>query len=48
LELSLSAPNFKETLIVAIGQGGIPEVASSDVIEINNNTINYNLFLITK
>jgi hypothetical protein len=47
-KLSLSAPNFEETLIVAIKQGGTAEAAISDVIETIDSTINYSLFLIAK
>ncbi len=47
-KLSLSAPNFEETLIVAINQGGTAEMAISGVIETINSTVKCSLFLIAK
>ena len=44
--LSLSAPNFEETLMVAIKQGGTAEVAISGVIETIDSMINTILFLV--
>ena len=46
--LSLSAPNFENTLTVAIKQGGTAEAVISGVIETVDGTINYSLFFITK
>jgi hypothetical protein len=44
----LSAPNLKNTLTVAIEQGGTAEAVIGDVIEMIDNTVNYSLFFITK
>jgi hypothetical protein len=44
----LSAPNFEETLIVAIKQGGTAEAVISSMIETTDSMINYSLFLIAK
>jgi hypothetical protein len=47
-DLSLSAPNFEETLIVAIKQGGIAKAVIRGVIKIINSIINHSLFSIIK
>jgi hypothetical protein len=47
-DLSLSAPNFEKTSIVAIKQGRIAEVAISSVIETIDSMINHSLFFIAK
>ena len=47
-DLSLSAPNFEETLIIAIKQGGTAKAAIGGVIKTINSIINYSLFSITK
>ena len=46
--LSLSAPNFEETLMVVIKHGGIAETAISGVIETIDTTTNHSCFLLTK
>jgi hypothetical protein len=46
--LSLSAPNFEETLMVVIKHGGIAETVISGVIETINSTTNHSYFLLTK
>jgi hypothetical protein len=46
--LCLRAPNFKQTLMVAIKQGVTAEVAISGVIEMSDSMINHNPFLIAK
>ena len=46
--LSLSAPNFEETLTVVIKHGGPAETAISGVIETINSTNNYSYFLLAK
>jgi hypothetical protein len=43
-----STPNFEETLIVAIKQGGTAEAALSGIIETINSMINHSLFPIAK
>ena len=43
---SLSALNFKETLIVTIKQGGIAEAAISGVIKTIDSIINCSFFLV--
>ncbi len=45
--LSASAPNFKETLISAIKQGGIAKAAISGIIETIYSMINTSLFSVT-
>ena len=45
--LSLSAPDFKETLIVVIKYKSTAETAISSVIKTVGNTINYSCFLFT-
>jgi len=44
--LSPSAPNFEETLMVAIKQGGIAKAAISGVIKTIDSIINCSLFLV--
>jgi hypothetical protein len=44
-DLSLSAPNFEKTLIVAIKQGGTAKAAIGGVIETIDIMVNYSLFL---
>jgi len=46
--LSLSAPNLKNTLRVAIKQGGATEAVISGVIKTIDSTINYGLFFSSK
>jgi hypothetical protein len=46
--LSLSAPNFKETLMVVIKQGGTAETAISGVNETIDSITNHSFFLIAK
>jgi len=46
--LSPSAPNFEETLMVAIKQGGTAKAAISGVIETIDSMINRSLFLVAK
>jgi hypothetical protein len=46
--LSLSAPNFEETLIVMIKHGGTAETAISGVIETTDSTTNHSYFLLAK
>jgi hypothetical protein len=46
--LSPSAPNFKETLIVAIKQGGTAEAVIGGVIKTIDSMTNHSLFLIAK
>jgi hypothetical protein len=46
--LSLSTPNFEETLVVAIKQGGTAEAAIGGVIETIDSMTNHSLFLIAK
>ena len=46
--LSPSAPNFEETLMVAIKQGGTAKAAISGVIEMIDSMINRSLFLVAK
>ena len=46
--LSLSAPNFEETLIVVIKHGGAAETVISSIIEKINSTTNYNYVLLAK
>ena len=43
-----SAPNFKETLIVAIKQGGIAKAAISAVLKRIDSIVKYNPFLIVE
>jgi hypothetical protein len=45
--LYLSALNFEQTLMVTSKQGGTTKAAVSGVIEMIDNMIHYNLFLIT-
>ena len=45
---SLSAPNFKETLIAAIKQGETAKAAIGSVIKTINSITNYSLFLVAK
>jgi hypothetical protein len=44
--LSLSAPNFEETLMVVIKHGGTAETAISGVIETIDSTTNHSCFLL--
>ena len=46
--LSPSAPNFEETLMVAIKQGGTAQAAIGGIIEKINSMTNLSLFLIGK
>jgi hypothetical protein len=46
--LSLSAPNFEETLMVVIKHGGIAKTAISGVIETIDSIANHNYFLFAK
>jgi hypothetical protein len=46
--LSLSAPNFENTLIVAIKQRGTAEAVIGGVIKTIDSIINHSLFSITK
>ena len=46
--LSPNAPNFEETLIVALKRGGITELAIGGVIETIDSMTNHSLFLISK
>jgi hypothetical protein len=46
--LSLSAPNFEETLMLVIKHGGTAETAISDMIKMINSTTNHSYFLLTK
>ena len=45
---SLSAPNFENTLIIAIKQGGTAEAVIGGVIKTIDSIIDYNLFFIAK
>ena len=45
--LSLSTPNYEETLIVAIKQGGTVKTAIDDVNETIDSMINRSYFLVT-
>jgi hypothetical protein len=47
-DLSLSAPNFKKTFILAIKQGGIVETAINSINKTIDSIINHSLFFITK
>jgi hypothetical protein len=46
--LSLSAPNFEETLMVVIKHGGPAETAISGVIETIDSIANHSYFLLAK
>jgi hypothetical protein len=46
--LSLSAPNFEETLLVVIKHGGTAETAISGMIETIDSITNHSYFLLTK
>jgi hypothetical protein len=46
--LSLSALNFKETLMVVIKHGGIAETAISGVIKTIDSITNHSYFLLAK
>ena len=47
-DLSLSAPNFGKTVIVAIKQGGTAEAAIGGVIETIDSMINHDHFLVAE
>ena len=44
----MSAPNFQNTIVVAIKQGGTAEAVIGDMIDMVDSTINYSLSFITK
>ena len=46
--LSLSTPNFEETLMVVIKHGDIAETAISGVIKTINSITNHSYFLLAK
>jgi hypothetical protein len=46
--ISPSAPNFEETLIVAIKQGGTAEAAIGGMIETIDSMTNHSIFRIAK
>jgi hypothetical protein len=46
--LSLSAPNFEETLMAVIKHGGIAEITISGMIEMIDSITNHSYFLLAK